>query len=31
MIKAKVLKSAQTCKNNKEAYEFFGVKKSTFL
>lgn len=31
MVKAKVLKSAQTCKNNKEAYELFGVKKSTFL
>ena len=30
MIKVKVLKFAQTCKNNKEAYELFGVKKSTF-
>jgi transposase InsO family protein len=30
MIKVKVLKFAQTRKNNKEAYELFGVKKSTF-
>ncbi len=30
MIKVKVLKFGQTCKNNKEAYELFGVKKSTF-
>jgi hypothetical protein len=31
MIKVKVLKFALICKNNKESYELFGVKKKYFL